>query len=645
MPSYRESLAGYVVRIIGTIVFAMLIIYFAIGSSNADEFAPLAGNHLEAAAGLAAEGVAAAHRPLQLEIYLSPRNKAERDRLAEELQDPNSPNYHKFLTVDEYAQRFGPIQDDVDQLSNWLTSQGFSIKHASAREGRILFTGDVATAQKALRVHIAASHDGRHFANLEDPQAPAELASKISFLAGLENLSTAVWHAEIPDPPYDVATAVQNKPYFGPTDIQTFSDESPLLSASPTKWDGTGQCIAVSEGSDVDQASLNQFSEVFGLPAFTPGTNYDAVFPDGAPGTPTSAAGVPPYEEAMLDIEYAHGLAPGAEIVLYAANAATDNPNGPQDLVDTIVAINNDTKHKCNTVAVSWAQCSAPSFFTTLDGYFQQGAMEGKSFFVASGDTGAAGIVQGPDGCVTGKTRHIEENAGSPNVTAVGASAIVPTYNTDGDDTSTDAKTNQSVWDWSLTSNLSLFSGQGASTGGASQIFALPSWQQKIPGISGKFRVVPDLVLPGANDAGVEKIEVPKKGKIKVTGKLYPAPGFWFCGDLNYLSGNSNASIPYWEAPDGGTSIVPPQYAAIFAVINQKSGAADGQGLINPKLYAMATKNSKNLAAVGILDITTGKNSYAPVAGYSARKGFDYASGWGSIDINNFVNAYIAFTP
>ena len=70
-----------------------------------------------------------------------------------------------------------------------------------------------------------------------------------------------------------------------------------------------------------------------------------------------------------------------------------------------------------------------------------------------------------------------------------------------------------------------------------------------------------------------------------------------------------------------------------------------GQGLINPKLYEMAEKNKKNPAQVGILDITTGNNTYGTVKGYAAKKGFDLASGWGAIDFTNFVNAFAAFTP
>jgi hypothetical protein len=88
---------------------------------------------------------------------------------------------------------------------------------------------------------------------------------------------------------------------------------------------------------------------------------------------------------------------------------------------------------------------------------------------------------------------------------------------------------------------------------------------------------------------------------------------------------------------------VPPQYAGIMAIIAQKTGTA--QGLINPKLYAMAMANRKNPSAVGLIDIVKGNNAFAPVHGLPAKKGFDAASGWGAIDMNNFVNSFIAFVP
>jgi hypothetical protein len=119
-------------------------------------------------------------------------------------------------------------------------------------------------------------------------------------------------------------------------------------------------------------------------------------------------------------------------------------------------------------------------------------------------------------------------------------------------------------------------------------------------------------------------------------GKTFPAPGFWECYDQGYISGDGIAAGPVWSFA-GGTSIVPPQYAAILAILNQKAGAPMGQGLINPKLYAMAQASLKNPTAVGLVDIVSGNNAYAPVPGYAAKNNYDLASGWGSVDINQFV--------
>ena len=59
----------------------------------------------------------------------------------------------------------------------------------------------------------------------------------------------------------------------------------------------------------------------------------------------------------------------------------------------------------------------------------------------------------------------------------------------------------------------------------------------------------------------------------------------------------------------------------------------------------MAMANRKTPSAVGLIDIVKGNNAFAPVYGLTAKKGFDLASGWGAIDMNQFVNSFIAFAP
>jgi subtilase family serine protease len=625
----------------GALFVAILVLMVVTaGAADAETYAPLNGNHLDAAADLAAQGGAAtAQLALQMEIYLAPRNQAQLDQLLEDQQDPTSSRYHQWLTTEEYDEQFGPTDADVAEVSQWLTDAGFKVTFASAHERRIRFTGEVATAQAAFRIHMVASPDRLKFANLEDPQVPAEIAPKISHLAGLENLHGTMWNTIIPDPPYN--TDGFTMPYFGPPDIHTFSDAVSLLGTD----NGSGQCIAVSEGSEVDQASLSEFNTVFGLPAFSSGSNFAEVYPDGSPGAPGSEGSGDPYGEAMLDVEYAHGTAPGAEIVVYAANAGTDEPDPAQALVDTAMAAVTDTTHHCHSLAISWAQCGeAPSFYTNLEtNVFKVGAAEGQSIFVATGDLGTAAP---PIGTCSVPTRpappNIEENAASVYVTAVGASMFTPTY-TAGNDTSTASSTTQNPWSFNrISKQIPFLAASGATTGGYSKIFPKPSWQTGVAGIGGKFRAVPDLVLGGGNFGGTATITENKKGSLTIKGSVTPSPGFWECLDFGLEEGESAAGAEFTVT--GGTSIVPPQYAGILAIINQKTGAS-GQGLINPKLYAMAQANIKDLSKVGIFDITKGKNTYSPLPGYAAKRGYDLASGWGAIDITNFVDSFISFVP
>src|SRR5580658_1672762 len=97
------------------------------GAADAETYAPLNGNHLDAAADLVAQGGAAtANLPLQMEIYLAPRNQAQLDQLLEDQQDPTSSRYHQWLTPEEYDEQFGPTDADVAEVSQWLTDAGVS---------------------------------------------------------------------------------------------------------------------------------------------------------------------------------------------------------------------------------------------------------------------------------------------------------------------------------------------------------------------------------------------------------------------------------------------------------------------------------------------------------------------------------------
>jgi subtilase family serine protease len=190
-----------------------------------------------------------------------------------------------------------------------------------------------------------------------------------------------------------------------------------------------------------------------------------------------------------------------------------------------------------------------------------------------------------------------------------------PQFDADGNDTGVGVPAEQ-VWNFDFQHFI-----RGASTSGVSAIFKKPKYQKRVKGVKFRKRAVPDICLVGG----------------------FPStPGFWECADPGLYT-QGTASGPSCDDVGGGTSVVPPQWAGIVAIMLQKKGARLGN--INTQLYALGAANLGNLAAVGIRDVTQGDTSWFPLTGYSAGPGFDLASGWGSVDIGQFVSSFLSFVP
>src|SRR5260370_15807237 len=128
---------------------------------------------------------AAADLPLKIRASFALRNRPALNKLLSELQNPASPNYHKWLTPAEFDVRFGRTTAEVQAVSQWLTSQGFHVTHSSARN--LTAAATVSRAESAFATTIAASSDGATYGNLSDPQIPAQLTGVIGSIYGLDN--------------------------------------------------------------------------------------------------------------------------------------------------------------------------------------------------------------------------------------------------------------------------------------------------------------------------------------------------------------------------------------------------------------------------------------------------------------------------
>jgi uncharacterized protein (TIGR03437 family) len=508
------------------------------------------------------------------------------DAFLAEQQVPGSPNYHKWLTAEQFGERFGPTANDIAKVRAWLESQGLKIDNVARSRHWITFSG---TADQAARTFHTSFHrylvNGEtHFANVDAPSVPAAFADVVSGFIGLDDFKPA---SQIVRPAY---TSSKGKHSLVPDDLAAIYNIAALYAAD---IDGTGQNIAIIGDSSLDLSDLRTFRQLFNLPyndpiqilvGDDPGYNGDVV-------------------ESNLDIEWAGAIARGAQIIYVYGQSAFD---AAQYAVDYNVA---------PVLSLSFGGCEAynqASFRTVA----QQAVAQGITWLVSSGDTGGATCDQSAATPQASKGLSVAFPASIPEITAVGGSQLDDTSAQYWSPTNTSSGASalgyipETVWN-----DTPFVGGFSAAGGGASILFPKPYWQTG-PGVpDDKARDIPDVSLAASpNHAGYQ---------VYVYGDLYVV---------------------------GGTSASAPSMAGVVALLNQylmsKSILAKpGLGNINPTLYRLA-QSTNNI----FHDITGGDNKVrcalgSPdcvegLVGYSAGPGYDLASGLGSIDAYNLVTQW-----
>ena len=544
-----------------------------------DAPALLTDNHPEEAADLANEGTAGSSRQLAMHLVLALNHRAELERLLADQQNPASPEYHRWLTPDEFTRRFGPTAAAIARVTQWLQRSGFRVLSASAAKRTITFSGRVDQAEKAFGVKIAATADGSTFANTTDPTIAPDLAPLIDSIQGLDNMLHAaptVHRAPGANSNGNASPDViinGRGPAFGPGDLYTFYNETPVLTSG---IDGSNtDCIALIEDSDFDMASLDAFNSQFGLPAFN-GANLGVTFPTSDPGTNSDAL------ETVVDLNYSHAIAPGTPLNAYIGNQGnTTSGLGILDAMQTAVI-----DDRCGAISISFSICGgSPRFYHSLDALFAQASSHGQSVFVSSGDTGSAGLVfdKRTRACVPSAKPRVSEMAASPHVTAIGGTQFIANFDSNGNDVGSVA---ESVWN----------DIDGASGGGKSKIFKKPAFQRGVTP-KGNKRAIPDISIAASPTM----------------------PGYFF-GEFGTV-----------QCCLGGTSFGAPIFAGIAQLVAQ-SKSLTRVGNINSNLYQLGSTGS-----AAIRDVTSGNNGFHGTPGFSAGLGFDLATGWGTPDVAAFV--------
>src|SRR5579872_4872010 len=178
---------------------------------------------------------------ITLLLKSSASQQTDLQQLLQQQQDPTSANYHRWLTPEQYAERFGVSESDAARIADWLRSQGFTVAETSRSRGWITFRGTAAQARNAFHteIHRYNVKGEVHYANATDPAIPAALSGVVAGFRGLNDFHPRAHLRKPAHPEYTMARGVH---HIAPDDLATIYNIAPLYQAG---IDGTGQKIAI----------------------------------------------------------------------------------------------------------------------------------------------------------------------------------------------------------------------------------------------------------------------------------------------------------------------------------------------------------------------------------------------------------------
>lgn len=452
------------------------------------------------------------------------------------------PSRRQYLAIDQIAARFGAAPEDATIVQNAIAAAGFEVVETNLARRIVRVRGPAVVLGRYFGTELAAygGPGGPFRGRVGGLTLPDSLAGLVIGVFGLDNRP-------------------QLRTHFRRPRVAGFSYAPGLVAAAysfPPGADGTGQTIGILEfGGGYRPEDLKTFFAGANLPVPT----VNAVSVDGAGNVPTGDPNGPDGE-VELDVEVSGAVAPGARIVVYFA------PNSDQGFLDALSAAIHDTVNRPSVISISWGGPES-TWTAQARAVFEQSCEDaaalGITVLAAAGDSGAT------DGEPAG-TLAVDFPASAPYVVGCGGTRLLLNGTT---------ITEETVWN-------ELADGEGATGGGVSQVFGLPTYQ----GSAG--------VPPG--DGGFKGRGVPD-----VSGDADPTTGYAVVVD------GAPTTI-------GGTSAVAPLWAGLIARLNQAIGAP--LGFLQPLIYATPESGTFH-------DITSGNNG-----GFDAGPGWDACTGLGSPD-------------
>ena len=586
-------------------------------------------------------GSAPDNLPVRLSFVLTRSSERQADftRLLEDQQNPASPSFHKWLSPKQLGRLYGPTTHDLSAFAAWLNTQGLTLGEIAPSGMFITVNASTSTAAKALRTsfHYFSVNGASRLSAITEPSLPSQFAPIVGSISGLSQIAIFPMHhaASLPMPARtgngsaapQYTNSNSGSHFITPSDFATIFDLKPVYNAGIT---GAGQKVAIIGRSQIATTDISEFESATGLTANLP----NVVIPTDGVDPGITADG--DQSEATLDVDRVIGTAPKVQADLVVSGSA-----GGYDGI--YVAAQYEVQHLLDPVMnISFGSCevyAGPGGVSLWDTLFAQAASEGISVFVSAADSGAATCepqFATPDSF---QFRAINYICASSYATCVGATEPADTADPGQYWSSTNGAGLSSAlsyipegaWNEPTTTlsngNTAYVSASGG--GGASIFIPKPAWQQGIGVPADGARDIPDASFPGAAH-----------------------DGYFAC----YAAGNGDCANNRFEY-FSGTSAAAPAYAAVTALLNQKTGGS--QGNLNPLLYRTAANtptafHDATPASSGVancsIDLPSMCNNSTPsptglsggLEGYALATGYDQATGLGSLDIANFLAAAAA---
>jgi subtilase family serine protease len=537
-------------------------------------------------------GLASPKTPVSIALTLNYHHPVQLEQLIGLQNDERSPYYRHWLTSAQFNAAFAPTAGEYAKAVVSLRRAGFRITQGYANRTVIDAVGTVAIADRYFRTRIdrvVQPRYGLRFANVTPAYVPPDLQGLVFSVTGLHDLAfvhTNVMPVERGAAPASVKRRAQAAAagIFGPTNsLDGWTGYGPLAlirgydfpSSHVASDNGSGSAVATVNDADFWNTDVAKFLSYFKIKRDASLTTRVAV--DGGPGAPVTTDG--DTVETTLDVESLSSLAPGAKLYVYETPNFITGGNSAKFVVDAYTKIID--ANEVDSVNSSFGGCELADldYSKTVDHLATQAAALGITFHASSGDSGAFACVSASGNLSLGT----EVPASSPHIVAVGGTTLL--VNASG------AYGAEEAWD----------SNGGASGGGVSSVFLLPSWQTKVTNIVTLGRNLPDVSFDADPDTGFAL----------------------------FYNGTWNNQFD----PVGGTSLASPTFGAAVAQMVQVTHAR--LGLAAATLFEFwSSAGYASGSTTYFHDSIFGNNGY-----YLAGPGYDRVTGIGSVDVWNTVQA------